>query len=95
MRRKQTDPFAMVPLAAAARAAKATRSPQRLFVWLVLLYRVWQEKSRTVTLSNQALKPYRISRHTKDRALADYEAAGLVRVRRQGTKTVMVTLLLD
>jgi hypothetical protein len=93
-RRKRKSSFVLVPLAAAAQAAKATRSA-KLFVWLLLLHRVWRDKNQAVALSNRALAPYGIGRDTKCRALADLEAAGLIRVRRHGTKTVLVTVFLE
>jgi hypothetical protein len=91
---KRDEPFVLVPLAATAQAAKATRCA-KLFVWLLLLHRVWRDKSQTVALSNCALAPYGISPDAKLRALADLEAAGLIQVERQGTKTVRVTVFLE
>jgi hypothetical protein len=91
-RQKRSEPFVLVPLAATALAAKATRST-KLFVWLMIQYRVWQEKNQTVALSNRSLAPYGISPDAKLRALGELETAGLIRVNRKGTKTVLITLL--
>ena len=50
-RRRTSDPFATVPLAWAARAAKATNTKKAL-VWLELLYATWQSRNNSVVLSN-------------------------------------------
>ena len=49
-RRRTSDPFAQVPLAWAAKAAKATNTKKAL-VWIELLYATWQSKTESVVLS--------------------------------------------
>jgi hypothetical protein len=84
--------FAQVPLAWAARAAKATGTPRAL-VWIWLLYLVWDKGSRTVPLANATLQSWGISRHTKWRALQDLEKAKLIRIKRRPRRAPQVTIL--
>jgi hypothetical protein len=86
------EPFAVVRLAWAAKAAAATNTPKAL-VWIWLIQRARKTKSNTVIMSNEALARYGISRHVKLRALRQLEAAGLVALERHLGKAIVVTLL--
>jgi hypothetical protein len=86
-RDQREEPFAIVPLRWAEEAAKAN-SPA-IIVFTLLLYLSWKGKSPTVTLSNRG----GINPRTKDRVLRNFEAAGLVRVKRGNGQSPQVTLL--
>jgi hypothetical protein len=45
---RRQEPFAMVPLAWAASAAKATRTPKAL-VWVLLLHTAWRTRTRDLS----------------------------------------------
>ena len=75
-KRKLTDPFVKVPLNWAAKAAKATKTPQAM-VWIELLRLAWRAKSDTVALSNERLKNAGVGRHSKYRALRALAAVGI------------------
>ena len=89
-RRQSSEAFAQVPLAWAAKAAKATHTLKAL-VWIELLYAVWQAETEPVALSTERFRSIGVSHQTKLRALRELEAAGLVKVdlaRPQGTSRV-------
>lgn len=84
------EPFALIPLDWAARAAKATNSPA-LVICIHLLHLAWKTENKTVTLSNAHLGG--ISVKVKSRILRNLKAAGLVEVEYQNGKSPRVTLL--
>jgi hypothetical protein len=86
---KATDKFVKVPLWWAEQAARATGTP-KAFVWIWL---AWKAKSNTFPLPNGQLRDHSVHRNTKDRALRELEAAGLIQVIRKTRKTPVVTLL--
>jgi hypothetical protein len=86
------EPFAVLRLTWAASAAAATNTPKAL-VWIWLIQRARKIKGNTVTMSNEALARYGISRHVKLRALRQLETAGLVTLERHLGKGIVVTLL--
>jgi hypothetical protein len=88
----KSEPFAMLPLAWAAKAAAATNTPKAL-VWIWLVQQARRTKSNTIAISNEALARYGIGRHTKLRALRQLEAAGLVTLEHHPGKAVVVRLL--
>lgn len=88
----ESDSYAQVPLKDAAKAFKANKT-SKAFVWIYLLHSVWLSKNKTVTITNQQLEWYDISRETKRKALRDYERAGLIKVSKDGNHAVVVTLL--
>ena len=92
-RRQQrtSETFAKVPLAWAAKAAKATNTRKAL-VWIKLIYTTWRAKGEPVALSVGRVGS--ISRQTKCRALRELEAAGLVTVVWRGRKTPLVSVKL-
>ena len=92
VRRKKTEPFVMVSLTLAGRAAVATDS-QKVMVWLWLTYRAWKTRSNKIAVPNGALAEFGVSREIKRRALLQLEAAGLIAVDRKSRKTPEVTLL--
>jgi hypothetical protein len=87
-RRRQEEPFAMVPLRCAQEMAKASKSPATI-ICIRLLYLSWKTKSRTVALSN----PDGHHRNSRGRVLRNLEAAGLVRVDRRRGQSPRVTIL--
>ena len=87
-----SEPFAIVPLHWAARAAKATRTPKAL-VWIRLLHLVWRQKTRTFYLPNKWLEDQGVSRFIKNRALDELEADGLIAVERRPRKSPHISLL--
>jgi hypothetical protein len=87
-RRRQEEPFAMVPLWCAEEMAKASKSPATI-ICIRLLYLSWKTKSRTVTLSN----PDGHHRNSRNRVLRNLEAAGLVRADRRRGRSPRVTIL--
>ena len=91
-KRKRTDPFVKVPLDWAAKAAKATKTPQAM-VWIELLRLAWRAKSDTVALSNERLKNPGVGRHSKYRALRALAAAGLITVEWRGRQAPIVTII--
>jgi len=62
-------------------------------VGMVLWYHMGVTKNRTVTLSNEKLKPWGIHRLAARRALEWLQEAGLVGVERSGNKSPRVTIL--
>jgi hypothetical protein len=90
-KRKRAEPFARIPLPAAAQAAIATRCG-KLMVWIWLLHRSWRDRSMTVPVPNGALTKYGVSRRVKYLALSQLEDAGMITVDRRSRKTVVVTL---
>jgi hypothetical protein len=89
---RRQEPFAMVPLAWAASAAKATRTRKAL-VWILLLHTAWRTKSATFRLSNVGLAKSGVSREIKRRALAELEAAELIVVERRPGRAPRVTMV--
>jgi hypothetical protein len=90
--RKSTEPFAIVSLADAARAAKATRSA-RMFVWIWIVHQAKRRKSEWVTVSKGSLTRYGIDKRVKATALAELEEAGLIAVKRERGKATVVKLI--
>jgi hypothetical protein len=89
---RQEDAFVLVPLARAAEVTKSMKA-KGVMVWIVLLYLAWKNNNQTVKLSNEVIKHYGVSRHTKYRALATLEAAGIIAVEWQNGRAPLVTLL--
>jgi hypothetical protein len=86
--RKDDDPpFVMVPLWWLERVAKATHSPQQVFVGLWLLHLRWKAKSPRFPVPNGQLAKHGISRHSKRLALASLAAAGLIAVEQTPKKS--------
>jgi hypothetical protein len=86
------EPFTVVQLVWAAKAAEATNT-QKAFVWLWLVQQAHKTKSNTITMSNEVLARYGVSGKVKRSALRQLEAAGLVTVERHLGKAPRVTLL--
>ena len=72
--------------------AAATLPGKALIVGLCLWRLVGASKSRTVTLGNADLRPFRIDRAAKSRALASLEGARLIDVTREPSRFPIVTL---
>ena len=93
IRRARAETFVKVPLEWARKASAAIETP-KMMVLLYLLYRAWREHSDTITLPNNALTDYGVSRKLKRRALQQLEAAGLITIKRRAGKSPTVTLVL-
>ncbi len=91
-KRHRADSFAKMPLAWAAAAAKATKTPQAM-VWVVLQYMAWKASGETFPLSNVILAKHGVSREVKRRALAALESAGLIVVERRHGRAPLVTVI--
>lgn len=90
--RNRTEPFAILSLAAAALAAKATESAAQMFVWIWIVHQTKRRDSEWVAVSKGSLAKYGISKKTKKAALARLEAAGLIAVKRQQGRATVVKL---
>jgi hypothetical protein len=90
-RRRMEIAFVLVPLAELARMAEATNS-RRLFVWAWIRYEIWRTKSATLSISNEALRPYGINRDMKIRALRDIARTGAITIQQCGKQAVVVTV---
>jgi hypothetical protein len=86
------ETFVKVPLWWIERAAHATRAPQA-FVCVWLLHLAWKTKSTTFPLPNGLLEARGVERHTKYRALAALEAAGMITVDRRDRKTPIINIV--
>jgi len=91
-KRRRTKSFAKVPLAWAAAATKATKTPQAM-VGILLHHMAWKTKRATFPLPNVALARYGVSRIMKRRALGALEASDLITVRRRHGMSPVVTLI--
>ena len=91
-RPRRIEPFTIVQLTWAAKAAAATNT-QKAFVWLWLVQQAYKTKSETITMSNEVLMRYDVSGKVKRCALRQLEAAGLVTVEHHPGKAPRVTLL--
>jgi hypothetical protein len=92
IKRKKTEPFAVVELTRAAAAFTAINCPKAT-VWLWLEHQVRKSQCRTVAVPNGALVNLGVSRKVKNMALRRLEAAGLIAIERRPRKTPKVTLL--
>jgi hypothetical protein len=90
-RKKKAEPFVKVPLWWATAAAKATRTTKAP-VWMRLLHLAWKGQQRTFCLPNGWLAEQGVSRFTKNRALKELEAAGLITIERRRRKSPRVTV---
>jgi hypothetical protein len=89
--KKQRERFVKVPLWWMEQAMQASGSPAGyLCVWMLFLS--WKTGSKTIALPNKQLRQAGVSRNVKQRHLAKWEAAGLLKVERRHGKTVIVTL---
>jgi hypothetical protein len=89
--RKEEEVFVQVSLGAIAAAAGALRE-RRLVVFLYVLYRVFMDKRLTVVIGNEILRRLGVSHKTKERALKDYERAGVLSVEWRVGKSPLVTV---
>lgn len=91
-RARKREPFAILPLELAAKAAVATGC-ERLLVWIWLVHQARKSRSTTVVISNETLARYGISRKMKALALRELEQTGLISVQRHVGRAPSVTLL--
>jgi hypothetical protein len=91
-KRRRTKAFTMMPLTEAASMFRAM-SQSKAMVATVLCYQAWKAKGKPFRLANELLAKYGVHRQTKYRAIAELEAAGLIRVERRGKHAPMITLL--
>jgi hypothetical protein len=92
IKRKKTEPFAVVQLTRAAAAFTAINCPKAT-VWLWLEHQVRKTQCSTVGVPNGALASLGVSRKIKSLALRQLEAAGLIAIEGRPRKTPKVTLL--
>ena len=92
IKRKKTEPFAIVQLARAATAFTAINC-LKATVWLWLEHQVRKSQCSTVAVPNGALAKLGVSRKVKNLALRQLEKAGLIAIERHPRKTPKVTLL--
>ena len=72
---------------------RAARLPGKsLHVGIVLWYWAGIKKSRTISLSNSAMKDFNVSRYAKMRALKHLESDGLVTLERHTGRAPVVTI---
>jgi hypothetical protein len=79
-------------LAWLARVRPALRTADRLLVAQMLYRQCLLRRSRTVKLPNKELRPFGISRRTKQRALLDLETIGALTVETENGQAATVTL---
>jgi hypothetical protein len=91
--KNRVEPFAILSLAAAALAVKATESAAQMFVWIWIVHQTKRRGSEWVALSKGSLVKYGISKKTKKAALARLEVAGLITVKRQPGRATVVKLV--
>ena len=65
---------------------------KRFLVWLYIHHRVWADKRQTVTVGNQTLSAWGVSRKEKYTALRKLAAADLITVEWRERKSPLVTL---
>ena len=92
-RQKQAEVFIKFPKKILAGKLADTKLRATWPVILCLLDLSWKRESATVTLSNEVLKEWGVSRWRKSEALKELEAKKLVRVESAGKKAPRVTLL--
>jgi hypothetical protein len=90
--RRKAEPFAILPLTWAAKAAAATNTVKAM-VWLWLAHETRKTGSNTVVVSNEVLAEYGIGRKVKYRALIQLEKAGVITIKRRGRNAPIVRLL--
>jgi hypothetical protein len=90
--KKAPDAFIKLPLWFARAAAQATNTRKAL-VWIWLVRLTFENRSLEFPVPNGRLRQWGVSRYTKDKALRELEAAGLIVVTRQRGKTVRVALI--
>ena len=90
-KQKRVRSYVQIPLDLAGQAAAATGG-KRMLVWVLILYRSWQQQTPTVVVTSTMLRKYGISREVKRRALEQLEAAGLLTVEWRAKKNPIVTL---
>jgi hypothetical protein len=92
VRRRRKDTFVMVPLTQAGAFTKAVKAPKAM-VALIVLYEAWANNSRPFTLSNIKLAEYGIDRRSKQHALAEMKAAGLITIEQKQGCAPIVTVV--
>jgi hypothetical protein len=92
VKQKKPDRYIKLPLWFASAAAKATNT-RKAMVWIWLVWLALENRSLEFPVPNGRLRQWGVSRYTKDKALRELEAAGLIVVTRQRGKTVRVALI--
>jgi hypothetical protein len=91
VKRRAAEPFAIVPLRWAERAATAIKAPGFL-VCVELLYAGWKANGAAFPFATARLEHLGMNRATKRRVLLDLEQAGLITVERHPGRAPIVTL---
>jgi hypothetical protein len=89
---KRTEPFLQIPHKALVAGGRAGAGGRQLLVWLYIHHRVWADKRNTVTIGNQTLSSWGVTRRVKYAALRKLEAAGLISVEWRENRNPLVTL---
>jgi hypothetical protein len=84
--------YVLCPSAWLVRVLPIVRTPQQLVVAMLLYRKALVTRCQTVTLSNDELKDFGISRYAKYRALTRLADAGMVSLRTKGRRSIEVTL---
>jgi hypothetical protein len=92
IKRKKTEPFAVVQLTRAA-TAFTEMNCRKATVWLWLEHQARKTQCSTVAVPNGALAKLGVSRKVKHSALRQLEKAGLIAIEGDPRKTPKVTLL--
>jgi hypothetical protein len=91
VRKRNAEPFVIVPLKWIERATRGTRSPRTLIL-IELLYAACQAKGVTFPLPSARLMQLGVTRKLKREVLMDLECRGLIAMQRQRGKAPIVTL---
>jgi hypothetical protein len=75
------------------RRLKDARLPATHMVGYLILYHAWKTGSQSVRVTTVALRPLKVSRWAKWRALQELERLGLIRVQRAGGRAPLATIL--
>jgi hypothetical protein len=82
-----------LPVPHIAAAHRAVGSSDTLPVWLMVIHRCDLSRTDTVTLPLSALRPFGISRRSRDRALQALQGIGMLRVDVATGRAARITLL--
>jgi hypothetical protein len=91
--KRHREPFVQISHRSLIEGAAVLHSARQFLVWTYIHYLVWQEKQRTVAVSNGGLDAWGVGRKTKYAALRLLEGAGLITIEWRHSQSPKVTLL--